>query len=283
MKHFLTGEDLFATILLLRAADSRPIFVLEGPGDVDVFDMHVSEEVVNCLPAHGKTNATVALALIDATETPNVLCIVDKDFDIELGVAIASMNCVYTTYADLDSEIFFSGVLPRALIPFTDKTKREVALRNCGASMAELIARCALVLSTLRFLSVRDNLGLRLRSFPIRQVLDTSQGHISLEQLLKVAALRSRVEPESLMPLIKQIDDLIPTLQNNTIVSGHDLHSVASSFVQSAWGGSISVGVEVLSKILRSAMSQAEFAATGIHEKVTQWSAVRGFMPWASR
>jgi hypothetical protein len=283
VRELITEDDIFATVLLLRTADPRAVLLVEGPRDLDVVGEHLDKACFNCIPGHGKSNVVSVINHVDARNVDGVLALVDKDFDFEIGMEISSPNLIYVDYADLDTTVFLAdGVACRVLHPFSDRRTREAHLTSCGASdEVSVIVRAALPVSMLRFISIREDLQLRLRGFPIHEVVDLETGTTDIERLLSLAAARSGLTLNDLLYWREEIMGLSEAVSiNRWKASGHDLHATAAYLVRAAWGGPAGIGADVLSRAFRVGFGCEELSRTDFFQLVDAWAARRRFRAW---
>src|SRR6476469_6664888 len=102
MKPGLSGEDIFAELLMLRTADHRTIVLVEGPSDCRALDPHINEEESRTIPTFSKSALERVVALVDDEDFERALGILDRDWVDVLHPPVASDNVVYTDDYDLE-------------------------------------------------------------------------------------------------------------------------------------------------------------------------------------
>lgn len=280
MKKWLTGEDLFNWMSMLRTTDQRTFVVLEGPTDCQALDPHVADVTAATFPAHSKSVAKRALELIDDREMERVLVVLDRDWVDVLEARVPSPNVVYTDDYDLDATILFAGdVLGRVVSTHSDRDQRDAHLGTAGATPDALIAELAGTVGLLRFASERDRLGMRCGGFPLHQAIASSHDRVDLQQFAVIAVGRSahRTVGEAAVVTIVERERQSAT-DLRWFCNGHDLASGLSSLI-TRWGGSTSrLGVE---QAVRSTLSCADLKATQLYRDVLAWSSSVGTAIWS--
>lgn len=281
MKQAIDADTVFAEIVMQRAADDRPIILVEGPEDVSALDSHIREDCLMLLTA-GNSALMGAIRLSDQQGIDRVVAISDLDWSGVLYTANPSPNVVYTDHYDLDATILACpGVIARVTAAHCDRGKvgRLLALTQTK-SLLDLAIRIASVIGALRLVSIRESLGLNLRSFPIEQVVEWPAYMVDPARLAEIAIARSRditITSSELESLLKAEMSLVSSPLR--YCSGHDLLSALAAIMRRGGGGTD--GAAVLSRVIRSAFSCPDLQSTTLHQKVSGWAETRAAQVWA--
>ena len=80
MLQHLDGDDLFAHLCMLRPADSRLFFVVEGKTDIRSLDRCIDSSNCTLIPGYGKRAVLKALEKIEGIDPKGCVGLVDRDF-----------------------------------------------------------------------------------------------------------------------------------------------------------------------------------------------------------
>jgi hypothetical protein len=281
MRERLTGDDLYALLLMLRQVDKRVFVIVEGDTDCQALDPHLDPEVAVSFPGHSKTVITRAILIADKECTGQVLAILDRDWVGLLDTPLESENVVYTDDYDLDATIMLSGtVLDRVLSSHTDRERRSAHLLHAGSSARDLLIRLSGTLGLLRWLSERDRMALYLKDFPIIDVLSPTHDAVDLASLAFIAVKRSkhsRVLEETIETAI--VSEQAQWADLRRYVNGHDLSSAAAGLCAKRWGGR--AGKKAFESAARAAFSCADLKTTALYKDVLSWSRTAGTPVWS--
>ena len=282
MLPYLTGDDLFAYLLLLRDVDKRTVLLLEGPDDCAALDVHLDDAECQSLPGYGKKTVLGAIALVESQEMPRVVAILDSDLESPEEEIPAQPSIIYTDYYDLDATIYFSGTaFHRVVSNFADKekTKAYLAQRN-ATSLLDLGARIAGAIGQMRQLSINSGRHIPLRELPLAKVLNVDSLEIDARRLAQVIHSKThRLNLEEVENLIARALMPIDIRLQQKRSSGHDLTAVLSYILRDRCGAKI--GQATLSRALRASWSCAELARTRMYTAVANWSHVNNTKVWS--
>src|SRR3569833_432884 len=163
MRELITGDDIYAQMLMLRMSDARTFLLLEGEDDQRALDVHIDDESAASINCFGKPNVMRAVGIADERQTRRVLAIVDRDWDDRLGGQSSSPNIVYTDWYDLDATIAsIEGVVDRIVYANGRKEdiKADIEESQHGSARDMIVAADSMV-GLLRFLSVSGGWNLK--------------------------------------------------------------------------------------------------------------------------
>jgi hypothetical protein len=270
----LTGDDLFASLMMMHSLDGRSVIVVESSEDCAVLDAHLDQFEASTLPGYGKRTVFRTVELIDEHQVDWAVGVVDRDFDSLFGHMPESDNLVYTDAYDLLAEMlrYFPGVAERAIVAHSEREKR---LAYTGSPIAD-IRSLTTSIGALRFCSVLFNWQLRLNDFPIQESwVQNSSSDETRRSVVEFAVLRTasftRVSVDA-ADLAVQIASL--GFAFNTIANSHDFSGVAAAFLRRRLGGTI--GRDNLEDSLRASLDCASFQSLPTIERLSAWSRQRG-------
>jgi hypothetical protein len=284
MLNLLTGDDLYAHILLLRVTDPRAVVLLEGPHDCKVLDRHLNEMDCRSIPANGKPSLLRAIELCELQGTPNVVGVLDQDYDHMIG-PLPYANIVYVDAHDMDALVLYSpSVLSRVCAELADQESISIHLSRVRAStVRELAERLSWPVSLLRSISIREDLRLNMRDFPIGEVVDVQAGLVDFEKLVRIAVGRSsghRVA-DVLELTAKLRRESNGRMRGRYEINGHDAHAVLALVAKRAWSSPARPGADLVARLCRAAFSCAQLMVTRLYEALASWGDQRGIAVWS--
>jgi hypothetical protein len=253
-----------------RLVDSRVFMLLEGPTDCQALEPQIESSVAMTVPGHCKENVLQALALSEEREMQHVLALVDLDWDGLLRPMVTSENVVYTDDYDLESTMAFSGdVLDRVISNISSSVARNTHLAEVGLSMRELVIELAGTMGLLRYVSSRDQHGLRCRKLPAHEVLTSTRHAVDTVQLVRIVVARSPncsiTEVAAVNALEKERE---ASSERRRFCNGHDVASVIGALAHH-WSGNGSRSI--VEQAIRIAFGCSELKETALYEGVLDW------------
>lgn len=270
MLEWITGETIYAELVLQKGADDRTLMLLEGDTDCRSLDGHIDESACLTIPCHGKENLVVAMELVDKFKLAGIVAIRDRDWVGYLATPTLPPGIFLTDFYDLDASIVLSGdTCSRVIIGFADRRQLSQHLESCGVSSPRDVAVAyAGPVGILRLESDRNGLMLALRDFPMRPVTHDSYSRIDLQKLVELAILRSEDCDLDALGIVELMERRLAAEDSLAhVCSGHDLLSALSLVMRKRWGRGISV--EVLGDSFRGALSCEDLRRMSFYRKVS--------------
>lgn len=282
MRECLTGDDIFAEVLMHQTADARSLLLLEGPDDCDCLAPHVDEVTAHVIPCHGNANLDRVMELVDLRNVERVVAIRDRDwFDI-IDTPAGSDNVVYTDLYDLDASILCSTDIARRLsLVFGTADKVRSHCDHVGRNSPISVAACiAAEVGIIRLASSRNGLDLSTRNFPIHDVCEVSHGTVKQEDLFSIVVARTAACPLSADDVKVFVEtERVLAIPAERLSSGHDLGAVMSMLLRGPWGGS-PVSAKFVLQAARSALACSELHTLGLYEGIVSWERRTGGQIW---
>jgi negative regulator of replication initiation len=283
MKGLLTGDDIFAHILLLRTVDKRTILILESDDDCRTLDPHIDQLKCESIGANGKLSVVRTMDLVAQYELPRVLGVVDSDIDCQIGEAIVRDDVVVTAYYDLEAEVAFSNhgqPMHRVVTNYFDKDKVNATLAACGAtSVAEVLIAFVHPVGLLRVASRRDGHDLAVSDLPLHAVIAKTGVLVDEAQLATIVASKSQnsgLSASDVLDLLRS-ETATATL-DPAICCGHDLMSALATIGSVRWG--TKHGAKQLERALRAAFDCASLRTTKLYREVSLWAVSQNTTIW---
>jgi hypothetical protein len=282
MKSLLTGDDLFAEILILRNVSNRTFVVLEGESDCNSLDPHIEEADCETIAGYSKSVVLRAIELVDDQYIQGVVALVDRDWIGFCDQRPESPNLFTTDFYDLDATIFFSGrIAQKFFSAHGDRDERKAYLIACGKSdISEAIARLALPVGYLRLLSCRNRYGLKLRDFPVAAAMKPDCMTLDVEAVVNIAYKRSGGLPSvSKHELVNELVKDISIIDDaKKYCSGHDLTRALAAIVSRRLH--LTMSSDAAARGMRAVFSVMELKTTQFYVDLKEWAEARNRIIW---
>lgn len=276
----LTGEDIYADMIMQRTNDARNFLVVEGDGDIVLFDRFLAPDKFVAIPAFGKASAHEALGLAFADNFPGIYSILDRDWLELIPGELQDWRIVHTEHYDLDMCVFFAGTIYEA-----------VAASHCvgggfragrpGCTIDELRETCldiAFPLGVLRYISERDGLGIKLRKFPLHDVVNADLT-VNIDDLISVALSRSKEAACDVSAVFQKLSEEMRAIGDRArYCSGHDVAKALSIIAKRRWA--ISISGDTVERSARAAVSLDQFQEFTIYANAAQWFSGDASLVW---
>lgn len=284
MVESVTGDSVFAEIIMLRQVDTRSIVLIEGVGDNDTLYAHVDHTSSRLLIAYGKQNLERAVVLAERNGVERVLGIRDRDFLGVLDPQPDSPNIVLTDLYDLDATIvLLTDCIGKALPHLASMPTVETHV--CGSpynAPIDLVLGLVTDISFARFHSHQAGLGLPLAEFPVEKVASQNCHGVVVNRICEIVAGRSNseVSPDELARALEELRDESPPPAE--IASGHDLIRAIAHACRSVWGGT-ATGYKLVAAVIRSALSCEQLMTLQLYRRVAEWESRTSGRVWSCR
>jgi hypothetical protein len=282
MQQYIDGIRVANAVMMLRKQHAGSIAIVEGPSDARFYDRYF-DKTCRVLPALGKKNVVDAIIELTKRNAVGVLGIIDCDYTYLEKKIIKHPNILNTDFHDLETMLVLSPSLTnilRELIP----DNKIYLLENLVNSVREFLLAIGVEIGYLRWISIRENLGLNFDTLPYKQAIDLGQKTADLQIILNSAKIASRVVR---LP-IGDADILTKaaTLKNEKadiehICQGHDLvfllEIVIPVVFDNMFGRNSSNAIrgrlrsDVLGENLRLGYEKAFFVTTKLYLAVKNW------------
>lgn len=278
----LSSHDIYSWMLLNRSADPRGILLLESGYDCQVYEAHMSEDVMTSLACGGKQRVLEVMSIAQEQAFRKVCAAVDADVDAFVGGRLPAS--VYATdYNDLEACAFFSEeggrVFVGPLLPPGRYTSEEIE-----EAIDETVS-LAFAVGRLRLKSVRDGVDLSLAGLPFgRVVATTSRKVLDLSLLASIIVSRSTRESMCARCIERHLTDYVSTatpMRELRLCNGHDLSQLLAIRITSMGGPSLSGHTVEL--LLKAVLHKCRvFRGLTIHADLEKWGLNEGFTFWHS-
>lgn len=256
-------------IRLKRSQHAGSFLVVEGRDDRLFIERYVDDSC-NLVVAEGKESVREVVQILDEVEFTGVVGLVDADFDTIEGVSEGSLNIVSTDVHDLEASLLRSPALDRVVGELGSKAKIEAF----GREVRDVLLEAATPLGSLRWISRRDGLGLRFSGINYRACVDSATLQLDIWKMIQEIKNRSQRPEIDASELETKIQQVVAAGHDGWhVCSGEDLVAILSVGLRSAVGSNSAQAVapEVLRRLLRLALDEAEFQRLRICLFVREW------------
>lgn len=272
----LSGDDLYSLLLMMAAAETDEIVLVEDDSDAIVYTRVIDENRAQIVPGYGKATVEFAMdRVVEQNGPARVLAILDRDF-VGMGTPPhQSADVIYTALYDLEAELLAVEDLARRLASAHSKADAWRQVRDIGGvpMFDWLVSNCA-PLGALRLISVRNAYGLRLRNFPMHEFIAVPGG-ANVDRLCELAVQRGGASVLIPGDLRSQVEATLSRTSNPLdLCSGHDLFAALSLLVRTTWGGDASS--DTLERTARAAANEQHVSQTGVYQHIVAWQDASG-------
>ncbi|MCB9763753.1 MAG: DUF4435 domain-containing protein [Alphaproteobacteria bacterium] len=250
---------------MMRAAGYGGAFLLvEGPDDRRFWTRHVPDGGCRLHPCGGRQ------ALVDAMArgVPGAAGVMDADFDHAEGRPCPHPGIARTDTHDLETLLIRSPALLGVLAELGQPERIARFEAAQGPVRGALLAR-GLPLGALRWLSVREGLGLDLDRLSVRRFVDARTWDLDVHGLYAEAARLLGWPAARLLGAL----DALPPADPWQVVQGHDLVRLLAVGLRRTLGDNKPsvAGEERVAALLRTALDRTDLLETDMARALRRW------------
>ncbi len=274
MKPYVTAHSVANEVRMMRTQHRGALLIVEGPLDKRVYGNLVDPDQCRIVIAHGRANLFEALQILEDDEFPRVLAIADSDFNRLGGLPSPSANALLTDLHDLECMMAASPALGKVLGEFGVPERVAAFERHFGCSIAEALVKSAATIGYLRWLSLRESLGLNFEEVTFSRFLRRDDLQVDVQSLLKTIMDHSKKHQLDNSWMLSELDALKnPSHDCWELACGHDILEILSFGLRRTLAArrAAEVGRESLERSLRLAYETRYFVKTGLYELIRAW------------
>jgi Protein of unknown function (DUF4435) len=268
----IDSDALVAEVVLLRAASTKSVMLVEGGDDEKVFVHFIDEDKCEIVICHGHENATRALAKLERREIPGILCIIDADFSAFVRGHVGGVNLLQTDDHDLEVMIFKSRAFEKVLGELGSQGKIK-KLKDQWVDLREPIWKSAHHLGIFRLYSAQNGLNLKFEELSFRFV-DRRSLSVNINLMIETVFNHSR-KPIGHVDKIKVFIQhwLGESHDHWQMCCGHDIAVVLGKGLQSLLGSQPSAMTDgpAIERQLRLAYSTDQFRESALYLGIRNW------------
>jgi hypothetical protein len=227
-------EDLLARLRLDREARRRGAVITEGPTDERTLSAALPIDRRALFGIGGRTNLLRCVAALDEEPMSGVLCVGDRDFDLEESDHPRAWW--FVLYDDADLEAMLIDAEPLARFLETWASEEKVAAVGGVEGVRQILREQSMPLSVLRTVNARDRLGIPINSIDLAAAMNTRTSALKRESLIgRVLAIGgfSRQEVESFLAEAPRLSPF----SGVPLARGRDLMAVLAVLLRSLIAG----------------------------------------------
>jgi Protein of unknown function (DUF4435) len=265
------NPDYYANEVRLRRSTHQGAFlIVEGSSDAKFYRQQIDAEHCQIVVAQNRDMAIKVLEILQNSPAPDVIAIVDKDFDELNGTLPTLPNLFFTDTRDLETLLLRSSALENLLVEFGSEDK----LNRFGQNVREILLISGSVIGYLRWVSRQDAMHLKFEGIDFSKFIDDVTLKINETKLIEEVKNKTQklgVNTAELQERLgKQRNDNHDFWQ---ICCGHDLISILSFGLRRAIGSKKpqEVTADILERSLRLAYEQVYFQKTQLYGAIALW------------
>ncbi len=273
MQGNLTGDDLYALLILMKNSDSRAFLILEGESDVSALKGHINFDECQPIPGYGKQAVLKAMRIVEQQGMQYVAAIVDRDWAGFLEEFSEIRGVFYTDGFDLDSTIMaMKPVRDRVISNFSNAQRLSSYLERTNISdVMDVVVASAIVVSAVRYLCETERIIGSAKEFPIDVVMNLDGGDVDVLRTLDLAMRKAgQTAPRAelaLEDLAAVLDDLPAKVE---CCNGHDLARGLAQLMHKRLGSS-ALGGDLVERAMRSALGCHELQNARFFVDLLNW------------
>ena len=272
MREHLTPEREATAIRLRRDTFLGTLLLVEGSSDKVFYERFVDKSqctvITNGIP--GKQRVIEVLTILENSEFPGILAIVDADFDFLEASLHSIPNLLRTDTHDLETLLIQSSALDKVISEFGSEEKVSKFSRDVRAALIE----AGMPIGYLLWISQLDRLNLTFDGITFSRFIDEQTLQIDESKLIQEIKNKSQA-------FALKNEDLLQRLTNKRkdnhdpwqVCCGHHLVEILSLGLRKAIGSAKKADVETsnLERNLRLAYEEISFCKTQIYLSVRSW------------
>lgn len=258
----------------MRTHHKGALVIAEGPSDKNAFRSLLDPVACRIVIAHGKHNATGAIQILEREGFAGVLAVVDADFTRVEEAPTVSENVLATDLHDLECMMIASPAFEKLLGEYAQPPRVEAFEKRQGCTLPTALARSAMTIGYLRWLSIREDLSLTFEGLPFVRFLKRADLRVDLSALLLAVKNRSRRHDLDDAEIASCIESLRNPEHDPWQVScGPDVLEIMSFALQKTIAArkQSEVKPEALARGLRLAYDTAHFQETALYRSMRMW------------
>ncbi|GAA0473706.1 hypothetical protein Ade02nite_74050 [Paractinoplanes deccanensis] len=282
MQGNLTGDDLYALLVLMRTSDSRAFLILEGESDVSALNGHINFDECQPIPGYGKPAVLKAMRIVEQQNMRSVAALVDRDWAGFLEEISQIQSVFYTDGFDLDSTIMaMKSVRDRVIINFSNAQRMSAYLERTNISdVIDVVVASAIVVSAVRYLCETGKIVGSAKDFPIDVVMNLDGGGVDELRTLELAMRKAgQTSPRAELAL-KDLSDVLNGLPAKVeCCNGHDLARGLAQLMHKRLGSS-ALGGDLVERAMRSALGCHDLQSTQLFADLLNWGLTENRNIW---
>ncbi|ABA20568.1 conserved hypothetical protein [Trichormus variabilis ATCC 29413] len=274
MRDFLSVDRDANKIRLLRSTYTGTFLLVEGGSDKIFYERFTDKLTCQVHTVSGKPSSKqrviAVLKILEQSDFPGVLAIVDADFERLTTFSYSSPNLIRTDTHDLETMLIKSPALDKLIAEFGSEEKINQFRRDIRLALLE----AAIVVGYLLFISLSNELNLTFDGITFSKFIDEQT--LLIDELKLIKEVKNKSQAFSLKDEDLQ-QKLLNQKSNNydpwQVCCGHDLVEILSLSLRKVLGSNKPSDIEPksLERILRLAYEDVYFRETQIYSDIRVW------------
>ncbi len=259
---------------MLRTEHKGALLLVEGGSDSRAFRNLADGKSCRIVIAHGRENALVAMQVLEADSFEGVLAVLDADFSRLERAPLISGNILSTDLHDLECMMLASPAFDKLVGEFADRARVQKFEGDVGCALVESLAKNAMPLGYLRWVSLRKRFDLRFDELSFHKFVETGDLHIDVGRLIRAVKDHSQRHDIPDSHLEQELAAIAkPGHDPWELCCGHDLLEILSLALRStvASRNAHEVKRETLERELRLAYQDTYFQQTDLARAIREW------------
>jgi Protein of unknown function (DUF4435) len=270
VQELITPEALANRVRQRRTMHKGAFLLVEGSSDARFYKQQIDTDHCQTVVGQNRDMAIAALKILQKSGAPDVIAIVDKDFDELNGTLPDLPNLFFTDTHDLETLLLQSPALEKLLNEFASEDK----LAKFGQDVREVLLISGSSIGYLLWVSLQDSMHLKFEGINFLKFVDDMTLEINEVKLIEEIKNKTRkpdINTAELQERLgKQKNDSHDPWQ---VCRGHDLISILAVGLRKAIGSNNShaATADILERSLRLAYEQVYFQKTQLYGAIALW------------
>jgi hypothetical protein len=274
MRNIISAHTVANEVRLMRTDHKGTIIIVEGPDDKKAFYILLDQKSCRIVIAYGRENAIQAITILENNNIKGVVAIIDSDFAQIVNTFPTSNSIFLTDKHDLESMMIASPAFAKLLVEYANEDRVQTFESQNNCSVAEALAKNAMIIGYLRLLSIRKNLGLKFDGLAFSNFVTRDSLRIDFEGLIREIKNHSHNCPYNTEWFKEEIELLKNGAHNPWHIScGHDMIEMLSFALRRTLAARSANDVDTnrLARSLRIAYEKNHFQQTFLYSSLKSW------------
>lgn len=236
MKQYITAELIVDEAKMLIIDSKCPYVLVEGDSDKKLYGTLIPKAKATFRQLSGWENVVDVVKCANDRDVHGIAGIIDRDYHELLQDGVLNVpNIYHTDENDLEMMLLCSSAFDK-FISLSANTEKMNSADECR----NVIIQAAAHIGALRYISMRDGIGLSFQNMDMTKVIDKSTLNVNLTKYVTKVCSRSRSKgiaiSESISQLVSKMEEALRHFHPKLLCNGHDGMAVLAVSLQKMYG-----------------------------------------------
>lgn len=236
MKEYITEDLIVDEAIMLIIDNKRPYILVEGESDKTLYGILFSKDKATFRRLSGWENVVKVVKCANGRKVNGIAGIIDRDYHELLQDGVLRIpNIYHTDENDLELMLLCSSAFDK-FISLSASTEKVNSADECRNRIIQATAQ----LGALRYVSIRDEIGLAFHNMDMTKFVDKSTLDVDIINYINKVCARSRSQGislcESIPTIVAKVKEALSNFHPKQLCNGHDAMTVLAVSLQKAYG-----------------------------------------------